>query len=695
MPFKVNTGFLPLPDYPLFVVMHLPTEGGWPSHWVIHCPAFAEEMNKSRKVVMDEARAFAERGVGVLVPDLWGTGDSPGEFSSADWNLWRENLTHILYWLKQQGCGSVTLWGLRLGCLLALDVQNNWQSGWPELVQLILWQPSLNAQQSLTQFLRLRMATGLVAANSIVEAAQAGGGASVEGKRVKTETVKDIRQRFSEGETLEVAGYPLSPALVSQLDAVVLDHLMPCAPVVWLEVKSQSGGQLSFVSKKLIEAWKDKQIDVDAQIIAGEPFWATQELAHAPELIRVTCETLRTENTVSTDIQDGGGLGQEADEQSVLSYREQPMMPYEEKRSAAAPVRELDPYVEKRLTSYREVIVASQGIENQEVDVKGQQVKGGEVVGGAVVGEEIVGESLEAQYGNVGAVTEEPLQFYCEGSHLYGVLHLPEGEPKQGVILIVGGPQYRVGSHRQFVQLARSLSRAGIAVLRFDYRGMGDSEGAFEGFEDIEPDIAAAVDAFEHRLPQLQSMVLWGLCDGATAAAGYAYKDARIDGLVLLNPWVRSEAGEAKAYLRHYYLQRLMQPELWKKIGRGRFNVRDSLGSLFGALKRSTTSGQSSTAEANKGDSESRSRGANKADLVSQLTHGLQHFTGRVLIILSGADLTAAEFKDAIRRSRPLNRVISQPQYQMEHLPDSDHTFSRKVWKDRVANWTTEWMQSW
>jgi alpha/beta superfamily hydrolase len=46
------------------------------------------------------------------------------------------------------------------------------------------------------------------------------------------------------------------------------------------------------------------------------------------------------------------------------------------------------------------------------------------------------------------------------------------------VLVIVGGPQYRAGSHRQFTLLARSLAEQGFAVLRFDYRGMGDSTGA-------------------------------------------------------------------------------------------------------------------------------------------------------------------------------------------------------------------------
>ena len=48
---------------------------------------------------------------------------------------------------------------------------------------------------------------------------------------------------------------------------------------------------------------------------------------------------------------------------------------------------------------------------------------------------------------------------------------------------MVGGPQYRVGSHRQFTLMARAFAAAGYPVLRFDYRGIGDSEGESRGFE--------------------------------------------------------------------------------------------------------------------------------------------------------------------------------------------------------------------
>jgi len=140
---------------------------------------------------------------------------------------------------------------------------------------------------------------------------------------------------------------------------------------------------------------------------------------------------------------------------------------------------------------------------------------------------------------NPGCV-ERPLFFDCEGFALLGVIAEPELPARVGVVIVVGGPQYRAGSHRQFVLLARSLAEAGVASLRFDLRGMGDSEGPRTDFEHAQADIRAAIDALCGAVPRVEQVVLWGLCDGASASALYAGGDRRVAGLALFNPWVRT-----------------------------------------------------------------------------------------------------------------------------------------------------------
>ena len=91
---------------------------------------------------------------------------------------------------------------------------------------------------------------------------------------------------------------------------------------------------------------------------------------------------------------------------------------------------------------------------------------------------------------------------------------------------------------------------------------------------------------FFARSAGLREVVIWRLCDAASAALFYAWRDRRVRGLVLLNPWVRTEAGESRAFLKHYYLKRLFSADLWAKIRRGEFNVTESWWSLLGMVKR-------------------------------------------------------------------------------------------------------------
>lgn len=280
---------------------------------------------------------------------------------------------------------------------------------------------------------------------------------------------------------------------------------------------------------------------------------------------------------------------------------------------------------------------------------------------------------------------ERAIAFACRDAWLYGILSLPStGSPaRRGVLIVVGGPQYRIGSHRQFTLLARDLAAAGIPVLRFDYRGMGDSEGEARNFEQIGDDLRAAIDRFFVEVPQLREVVLWGLCDGASAAAMYAPLDERVAGLVLLNPWVRTEDGAARAIMKHYYRARLFDVRMWKKIGSGKFDVRGSLGSLWNTACKAFAAAPPTGAEAQASDS-----------LPVRLEAALTQFAGRILVILSGADLTAQEFAE-LSRHPAWQRLLSAPRCTREEIDKADHTFSRRSWQDQVTGWTAEWLRSW
>ncbi len=277
------------------------------------------------------------------------------------------------------------------------------------------------------------------------------------------------------------------------------------------------------------------------------------------------------------------------------------------------------------------------------------------------------------------SVRVKPIVFDCEGQQLVGNLHEPAEPRTRGVLIVVGGPQYRIGAHRQFLLLARQLSAAGFPVMRFDYRGMGDSDGENLGFENIQADLGAAADTFVRQCPQVKELVIWGLCDAASAALFYVNRDPRIAGLVLLNPWVRTEQSLARSYLKEYYLARLFQRGFWQKLLAGRFRPVQSLRGLFETW-RTGASRQSGDADA--------------ATLPGRMRQGLAAFDGPVLIALSENDLTAGEFRDQAG-SEAWQSALARPNVQIESIAGADHTFSRAEWRERVAHLSLSWLEGW
>lgn len=278
--------------------------------------------------------------------------------------------------------------------------------------------------------------------------------------------------------------------------------------------------------------------------------------------------------------------------------------------------------------------------------------------------------------------TERTFTFSCSGEALLAILAEPEASGQTGVLIVVGGPQYRVGSHRQFVLLSRALADAGFPVLRFDSRGMGDSTGVFGGFEQIDEDIAAAIDVFFENCPQVERIVVWGLCDAASASLLYwdATHDERVCGLVLLNPWVRSEATLAKTHIKHYYGQRLLQADFWRKMLTGKLGFSSSLKGFISSVLNARQQGKKVV-------------DGKKLPFQEKMARGLERFSGPALFVLSGNDFTAKEFLGALKTEPLWNAIQQRSHVEMVHVDDADHTFSSAVWRNAVATSVTDWLR--
>jgi exosortase A-associated hydrolase 2 len=239
---------------------------------LVYLHPFGDEMNKARRMVALQARALAAQGVAVLLLDLHGCGDSSGEFGDADWASWKADAALAATWLRARVQRPVGLWGMRTGALLALDCARD--PGFA-CAELLLWQPVTSGTTFLTQFLRMKMASQMLADG---------------GEKSST---KALREQLRAGESLEVAGYDLTPAMADALDALELSTLaITSCPVHWFEVVPEQGRPLSPVAARAAAAWQLAGVALQLQQVAGSQFWATQEITECTPLLVATCAAL-------------------------------------------------------------------------------------------------------------------------------------------------------------------------------------------------------------------------------------------------------------------------------------------------------------------------------------------------------------------------------------------------------------------
>lgn len=239
---------------------------------IVYLHPFAEEMNKSRRMAALQSRLFSAGGFAVLQIDLFGCGDSSGDFGEARWDIWMQDVELAVNWIRRRAPGPLYLWGLRLGALLAVDYAAHAAQSFAGLV---LWQPIVNGQQFLTQFLRLRVANEMIADGL-----------------AKTST-QDLRDTLGAGTALEIAGYDLAPELAHAIDRLKLAEIARGdVPAHWFEVGPEADRPLSPASRRAADAWIARDVDVRVHTVAGEPFWNTVEIAECPELLARTTRTV-------------------------------------------------------------------------------------------------------------------------------------------------------------------------------------------------------------------------------------------------------------------------------------------------------------------------------------------------------------------------------------------------------------------
>lgn len=286
---------------------------------------------------------------------------------------------------------------------------------------------------------------------------------------------------------------------------------------------------------------------------------------------------------------------------------------------------------------------------------------------------------------------ELPIVFHCDGHELLGMVHIPEKPLARGLIFVLAGAsQYRAGMCRSQLQMAREWAERGVPVMRFDHRGLGDSEGVFKGFRELEADIAAAIDAFVGAVPGMEEVVLFGGCDAASGIMINAWKFPRVTGIVLGNPWVHNEVTGDKVAVAHFG-QRIREWDFWLKFLKGGYNPLPAVATLgrvlLGKLKSAVLPSRSAS-----------SRQAAYQDSPSlppllRMQEGLKRFKGEVLLLMSGQSLVSREFDLVVSDDPTWQAAMRAPRRWDRHdLPDADQAFSSIADRLQVNSATLAWL---
>ena len=241
---------------------------------------------------------------------------------------------------------------------------------------------------------------------------------------------------------------------------------------------------------------------------------------------------------------------------------------------------------------------------------------------------------------------QRALRFSSGRNALIGIVDVPERPLVRGLLVLADSRQYRTGSHRQFTLLARLLAGRGVAVMRFDRSGAGDSEGR-ESERSDDSDLAAAMKEFFIHVPEMKESVILAAGDATRAAALYAAGDARVTGLALFNPELPPLESGTTGALR--YIHRLA-PKL----------LRRRLPGL---------------------------RGAPPPALPPELASAFDAYDGHILLVLGSADPAFERTARLLERRRAHCRRVE--------IAGADVGFSRSDWREAVAAASTSWLTSW
>jgi pimeloyl-ACP methyl ester carboxylesterase len=296
--------------------------------------------------------------------------------------------------------------------------------------------------------------------------------------------------------------------------------------------------------------------------------------------------------------------------------------------------------------------------------------------------------------------TQETVSFCCEGYQLRGSLHRPASSEQSdtAIVILNQGPLDRSGAHRLSIKCARRWAAQGFPVLRFDARGVGDSEGDWAVPEDGAPikllykniedgawtlDTCAAVDHVS-AITSARNVVLAGVCGGALTALHAAAEHPGVVGTIMVGmpvrPWadigIDSIVASQVEHEAKGYVKKLGKWYAWRRFftGESDYRVAWGIGSRY---------------------VRERVFGARTEKLSSLNAKMLKSFRAvqcsgkRMLFVFPENDYLWVEFRDLF-----LPAFHDRPPFDLQLIPGANHTFTEVVWQEQLFSILESWPQT-
>lgn len=246
--------------------------GSTPRARALFVPAFGDEMNQMRRMVRLTAEALADRGVATCIFDLYGTGDSSADFADATVERWLADSRQMAREMIISGAADTTplvLIGCRLGAALAVHVSHDLAI---RPAALIAWAPVIHGRQQLSAMLRAATIARMQWPDGAGEAP---------------------RTLWSNGKLASLGGFPISPTLAEQLEALDAGSAPAVARAVLFDLRVAVGDESVYPTEstaKCAAAWREQGVPTAARAVVGPAFWNVADLVDVQGLVDATAD---------------------------------------------------------------------------------------------------------------------------------------------------------------------------------------------------------------------------------------------------------------------------------------------------------------------------------------------------------------------------------------------------------------------